>query len=86
MKNSALTGTLTFYTSNGTVCGTPPLTLSGNGNTAVQINAVGTCATSVASCAQLAFHGTSGGMAANITTLDFRNGTSLDSPFTARMG
>jgi hypothetical protein len=33
----------------------------------------------------VAFQGQPGGMAANITTLDVPNGTSVDSPFTPRM-
>jgi hypothetical protein len=83
--SSGTTGTLTFYASNGAVCGTSNFSLNGNGNAAVQINAVGTCAGSVSGSAQLVFQGTPGGMAANITTLDVPNGTSFDSPFTPRM-
>ena len=83
--SSSTTGTLTFYASTGAVCGTSNFSLNGNGNSAVQINAVGTCAGSVSGSAQVAFQGTPGGMAANITTLDVPNGTSFDSPFTPRM-
>lgn len=83
--SSTTTGTLTFYASNGAVCGTSNFTIPGNGNSAVQINGVGTCATSVSGSAQLSFFGTPGGMAANITTLDVPNGTSFDAPFTPRM-
>jgi hypothetical protein len=83
--SSSTTGTLTFYAANGSVCGTSAVSVNGNGNAAVQINAVGTCASSVSGSAQLAFQGTSGGMTANITTLDVPNGTSFDSPFTPRM-
>jgi len=82
---SSTTGTLTFYASTGAVCGTSNFSLAGNGNAAVQINAIGTCAGSVSGSAQVAFQGTPGGMAANITTLDVPNGTSFDSPFTPRM-
>jgi hypothetical protein len=84
MTNST-TGTLTFYASNGVVCGTSNFSLAGNGNTAVLINGVGTCVGSIFGSAQVAFQGTPGGMAANITTLDVPNGTSFDSPFTPRM-
>lgn len=84
MTNST-TGTLTFYASNGVVCGTSNFSLAGNGNTAVLINGVGTCVGSIFGSAQVAFQGQPGGMAANITTLDVPNGTSFDSPFTPRM-
>jgi hypothetical protein len=83
--NSSTTGTLTFYAANGAVCGTSAVSVNGNGNSAVQINAVGTCASSVSGSAQLSFQGTPGGMTANITTLDVPNGTSFDSPFSPRM-
>jgi hypothetical protein len=79
------TGTLTFYSATGVVCGTSNFTIAANGNSAVQINGVGSCAGTVSGSAQLAFQGTPGGMAANITTLDVPNGTSFDSPFTPRM-
>jgi hypothetical protein len=80
------TGTLTFYSSTGVVCGTSAFTLSANGNSAVQINTVGTCASTVSGSAQLSFNGKPGGMVANITTLDVPNGTSFDAPFSPRMG
>ena len=45
--NGATTGTLTFYASTGAVCGTSNFSLTGNGNTAVLINGVGTCVGSI---------------------------------------
>jgi len=88
MRNNttqAVTGTLTFYSSTGVACGTSAVSLSGNGNSAVQINAVGTCASALSGSAQLSFNGKPGGMAANLPTLDVPNGTSFDAPFTPRM-
>jgi hypothetical protein len=83
--NAATTAALTFYRSNGTVCGTTNVPMSGNGNAAVEINTVGACAAAVSGSAQIAFPGTAGGLAANITTLSVPNGTSFDSPSVPRM-
>jgi hypothetical protein len=78
-------GTVTLYASDGNVCGTSNFTIPGNGNAALLVNAIGTCAGAVSGSAQIAFQGTPSGMAANITTLDVPNGTSFDAPFTPRM-
>ena len=55
---------------------------AGDGNTAVDLGALGTCRASVSGSAQIAFQG---GVTANITTIDVTLGTSFDSPFTPRM-
>lgn len=83
--DAATSATLTFYRADGAVCGTSTVNVTGNGNTALSVGALGTCAGGSGS-AQIAFHGSPGGMAANITTIDAVNGTSFDSPFTPRMG
>jgi hypothetical protein len=79
------TAHMTFYSRTGAVCGTINAVIPGNGNTAVNIGAVGTCAAAVSGSAQIAFAGTPGGLVANITTIDGVNGTSFDAPFTPRM-
>jgi hypothetical protein len=83
--NASLTAVLTVTRSNGTVCGTSNVALAANGNAAVEINSVGTCAAALSGAAQISFPGTPGGLAANITTINVPNGTSFDSPFTPRM-
>jgi hypothetical protein len=60
------------------------VSVAGNGNSALSVGALGTCAGGSGS-AQIAFAGTPGGIVANITTIDAVNGTSFDSPFVARM-
>jgi len=82
---NATTATLTLYTKDGSVCGTSEVALNGNGNTAIAVNAVGSCEAAISGSAQIAFNGTPGGIAANLTTIDALNGTSFDSPFTPRM-
>jgi hypothetical protein len=81
----ATTAEVTLRRSNGTVCGTTSVLLAGGGNAAIEINNVGTCAAALSGSAQIAFAGTPGGLAANITTINVPNGTSFDSPFTPRM-
>jgi hypothetical protein len=81
---NATSADLTFYRADGAVCGTSIVNVAANGNTALSVGALGTCAGGSGS-AQLAFQGAPGGMAANITTIDAVNGTSFDSPFTPRM-
>jgi hypothetical protein len=81
----ATTAQITLYKPDGTVCGTTSVPIAGNGNAAVSINTVGTCAAALSGSAQIAFAGTPGGMTANITTIDVPNGTSFDSPFVPRM-
>ena len=76
---------LTAYGATGVVCGTTTLSIPRNGNTAVAINSLGSCAATVSGSAQIAFPGTPAGLVANITTIDAVNGTSFDSPFTPRM-
>ena len=83
--NEATTATLTAFGSTGAVCGTAALAIPGNGNTAVSINGLGTCASTVSGSAQIAFPGTPAGLTANTTTIDAVHGTSFDSPFTPRM-
>jgi hypothetical protein len=83
--NEGTTAQVTLYRPNGTVCGTSNLPVDGNGNAAIAINNVGTCAAALSGSAQIAFAGMPGGMTANTTTLDVVNGTSFDSPFTPRM-
>ena len=75
---------VTLYRSDGTVCGTADVPLAGNGNAAIVVGSIGTCAGGSGS-AQIAFAGTPGGLIANITTIDGPNGTSFDSPFAPRM-
>ena len=82
--SASTTAHLTFYRADGAVCGTSSVIVAGNGNTALSIGVLGTCAGGSGS-AQISFPGTPGGMAANITTIDAVNGTSFDSPFTPRM-
>ena len=83
--NSSTTAFITFYSSTGAVCGTTSAVIPGNGNTAVNIGAVGTCLGAISGSAQIAFAGTPGGLVANITTIDGVVGTSFDAPFTPRM-
>lgn len=78
------TAEVTAYRSNGTVCGTSNVVISGNGNAAVHVNSLGTCAAAGSGSAQIAFAGTPGGLVANITTIDAVNGTSFDAPFSPR--
>lgn len=82
---SSIPYTLTMYRANGAVCGTSSGTLSGNGNTAVSIGTVGTCAAAVSGSAQVAYQGPPGAFVANITTIDGVQGTSFDAPFSPRM-
>jgi hypothetical protein len=82
--NSATTAQLTFYRSTGDVCATTTVPLAANGNAALSIGALGTCAGGSGS-SQIAFPGTPGGIIANTTTIDPVNGTSFDSPFAPRM-
>ena len=87
VKNNMLGPTnalVTLYRSDGTVCGTADVPLAGNGNAAIVVGSIGTCAGGSGS-AQIAFAGTPGGLIANITTIDGPNGTSFDSPFAPRM-
>jgi len=83
--NSATSAELTVYQSNGAVCGTSSAVIDGNGNAAILINSLGTCATALSGSAQIAFAGTPGGLVANITTINVPQGTSFDSPFAPRM-
>lgn len=83
--NSSTTAQVTIYAANGTVCGTSNVVVAGNGNAAIEINTVGTCAASLSGSAQISFPGTPGGMTANITTISVPQGTSFDSPFSPRM-
>lgn len=83
--NGGTTAQVTIYAANGTVCGTTNVAVPGNGNTAVVVNNVGTCAASLSGSSQIAFAGTPGGITANTTTIDVPNGTSFDSPFSPRM-
>jgi hypothetical protein len=76
---------LTAYGPTGAVCGTTTLSIPANGNTAVSIGSLGSCASTVSGSAQISFPGTPAGLVANITTIDAVNGTSFDSPFTPRM-
>jgi hypothetical protein len=76
---------LTLYRADGSQCGTSLPVIQANGNAALAINTVGTCAAAVSGSAQISFPGTPGGMTANITTIDVPNGTSFDAPFTPRM-
>ena len=82
--NSLTTAHLTFYRSDGAVCASTTVDLPGNGNAALSIGALGTCAGGSGS-SQIAFPGTPGGITANTTTIDPVNGTSFDSPFAPRM-
>jgi hypothetical protein len=84
-SGDTVAATLTAFRPNGTVCGTTNLTIAGDGNTAVDIGALGTCRASVSGSAQIAFQGAPGGVTANITTIDVTLGTSFDSPFSPRM-
>jgi len=84
-SGDTVAATLTAFRPNGTVCGTTNLTIAGDGNTAVDIGALGTCRASVSGSAQIAFQGAPGGLTANITTIDVTLGTSFDSPFSPRM-
>ena len=87
MRNNMTTATtaqVTMYRPDGIACGSTAVTIPGNGNSAISVGAVGTCAAGSGS-AQIAFAGTPGGMIANITTIDAVNGTSFDSPFAPRM-
>lgn len=83
--NTAATAHITLRRSNGTECGTTSVALAANGNAAILINSVGSCAAALAGSAQIAFDGTPGGLAANITTISVPDGTSFDSPFAPRM-
>jgi len=83
--NSPTTVELTAYQANGAVCGTSSTVISGNGNAAILINSLGTCAAALSGSAQIAFPGTPGGVVANITTINVPQGTSFDSPFSPRM-
>jgi len=83
--NDTTDARLTAYGPTGAVCGTTTLSIPGNGNTAVAINSLGSCASTVSGSAQIAFPGTPAGLVANTTTIDAVNGTSFDSPFTPRM-
>ena len=83
--NDTTDAKLTAYGPTGAVCGTTTLSIPGNGNTAVSINSLGSCASTVSGSAQIAFPGTPAGLVANTTTIDAVNGTSFDSPFTPRM-
>jgi len=82
--SSSTDAKLTFYRADGAVCGSTTVSVAGNGNSALSVGALGTCAGGSGS-AQIAFAGTPGGIVANITTIDAVNGTSFDSPFVARM-
>jgi len=88
MRNNMSAATVahvTAYRANGTVCGTTDVTVAANGNAAVEVATLGSCAGAVSGSAQIAFPGTPGGMVANITTLNVAAGTSFDSPFAPRM-
>jgi hypothetical protein len=76
--------TATFFGANGAVCGTSTLVIPANGNTAVNIKSVGTCAGTVFGSARISHDAGIGGMVANITSIDGVQGTSFDSPFTVR--
>jgi hypothetical protein len=76
---------VTLFRSDGSICGSSDNFIPGNGNIAIAVKTIGACATAVSGSAQIAFLGTPGGIAANITTIDVVNGTSFDSPFTPRM-
>ena len=67
--NSATTAQLTFYRSDGAVCASIAVDLPANGNAALSIGALGTCAGGSGS-SQIAFPGTPGGIIANTTTID----------------
>ena len=82
--NTDTSAEVTLYRSNGAVCGTTSVPLAANGNAALIVGLIGTCAGGSGS-AQIAFAGTPGGLVANITTIDGPNGTSFDSPFSPRM-
>jgi hypothetical protein len=84
-SGDTVAATLTAFRPNGTVCGTTNLTIAGDGNTAVDIGALGTCRAALSGSAQIAFQGAPGGVTANITTIDVTLGTSFDSPFSPRM-
>ena len=81
---------VTLYRSDGSVCGATAVSVAGDGNAAISVTSVGDCGaapseSALSGSAQIAFGGTPGGMAANITTIDVVNGTSFDAPFTPRM-
>jgi hypothetical protein len=80
--DTATTSTCSIF---GADCGTTSAALAGGGNAAILINSVGSCAAAVSGSAQIAFDGTPGGLAANITTISVPDGTSFDSPFTPTM-
>jgi hypothetical protein len=84
-SGDAVAATVTVFRPNGTVCGTTNLNIPGDGNTAVSLGTLGTCAAAVSGSAQIAFQGMPGGVTANVTTIDAVNGTSFDSPFSPRM-
>ena len=83
--NAATTARVTLNQSDGTACGATNVPIAGNGNAAIAVGAIGSCAAAGSGSAQIAFAGTPGGLAANITTIDPVNGTSFDSPFSPRM-
>jgi hypothetical protein len=88
MRNNMTAATVahvTAYRANGTVCGTTDVNVAANGNAAVEVATLGSCAGAVSGSAQISFAGTPGGMVANITTLNVTAGTSFDSPFAPRM-
>lgn len=83
---SAINVTLTARGSNGTACGSSTVVIPANGNTAIAIKTLGTCAASVSGSADIAHDGQAGAVVANITTIDaVTAGTSFDAPFSPRM-
>ena len=84
--NATRSVTLTAYTAAGAVCGTSTVSVPANGNTAVNIKSLGTCAAAVSGGSQIAHNGQVGSFVANTTTIDVVSGTSFDAPFSTRMG
>ncbi len=82
--NQNLAVTLTVYNGTGATVGTKTVNLSAHGNTFVQIGAEFGIAAGFGSV-QIAYHGSSGAVSGNITSLSAVFGTGIDATFTLRM-
>ncbi len=83
--DASIAYTLTAHVLGGATCGTSSGSLAANGNVAINIKDVGTCAATGSGSADVAFQGPPGAVVGNITTLDGTTGLSFDAPFSARM-
>jgi hypothetical protein len=83
--NATVAFTLTVHGSDGIPCATTSGSLPANGNTAINLRALGSCQTAGSGSAQLAYQGAPGALVANLTTLDGLAGLSFDAPFTPQM-